>query len=180
MTATNFRLEQKKQGACKHRITKTSYKYITQAICIIAVILAVVGCEETFDSPPHVTAGVVFSYTSGAGDVPQISVSGLGMDSLLVRNERTEEISLPLSLAENSTFVLLIDSIADTLTIYHTNTLNYESVESGFYHDYTITDVKHTYNRIESTEILNDTVTTSWNENIELYLNDLPSDTGTN
>ncbi len=161
-------------------IMKKKRKYIKQILCFTAVLLTVISCEETYDTPPRPSAGIVFSYTSGADSTPVITAYGLDIDSILVQEEETDEVSLPLSLADSSTFVLLIDSIADTLTIYHTNTLNYESIESGFYYDYMITGAKHTYNRIDSAEILNDTVTTSWNENIRLYLNDLPSDTSSN
>jgi len=137
------------------------------------------GCDETYDLPPSVYSGINLSYSDSLKTIsPVISVYGLGVtgadgkDSLLYDNISTKEISLPFSINNNSAFVLTIDSIIDTLTIYHINTLKEESIESGFYYEYEITSVNFTQNRIDSVAIPDSTVTSVWNENLEIYIND--------
>jgi len=137
------------------------------------------GCDETYDLPPSVYSGIDLSYSNSLKTTsPVISVYGIGVtgadgkDSLLYDSISTKEISLPFSINDNSAFVLTIDSITDTLTIYHTNTLTEESIESGFYYKYEITSVNFTTNRIDSVAIQDSTVTSVWNENLEIYIND--------
>jgi hypothetical protein len=142
------------------------------------VILALAACEETFDTPPRSELVVQVKFSSGAAnDNPFISVYGLGQDSIWIDNIQTNEFNLPLSTIESSTFVILFDLIADTLTVFHENTINYESIESGFYYEYWIKNISHTFNRIESFVVLDSAVTETWNENITLYITDLPADT---
>jgi hypothetical protein len=144
------------------------------------IILAIAACEETFDKPPRSELVARVKFSSGAENAdPFISVYGVGQDSIWISQVQTKEFNLPLSTLESSSFVVLFDSIADTLTIVHENTINYESVESGFYYEYWIKDISYTFNRIDSLVVLDSAVTQTWNENITLYITDLPADTGT-
>ncbi len=148
-------------------------KFLTIGI----LVLAVAACEETFDTPPTSLLVVDVKYSSGStSDVPLISLYGLGNDSVLISAEETSQFYFPLSTAESSSFVILFDSIYDTLTVVHQNIINYESIESGFFYEYKINAINHTLNRIESVVVLDSAVTQIWNENITLYINDLPSD----
>jgi hypothetical protein len=150
-----------------------------QLFSIVLVILALIGCDETFDTPPRSVLAALVKYSSGATNVsPVISAYGVGQDSILIKQEQTNEFNLPLSTSESSSFVILFDSIPDTLTVVHENTINYESIESGFYYEYLIKNTSHTYNRIDSIVVLDSAVTHFWNENITLYINDLPADAG--
>jgi len=146
---------------------------------ILAGLLILSGCDETYDLPPSVYSGIDLSYSDSLITTsPVISAYGLGVtgadgtDSLLYDSVSTKEISLPFSINDNSAFVLTIDSIIDTLTIYHINTLTEESIESGFYYEYEITSVNFTTNRIDSVAISDSTVTSFWNENLKIYIND--------
>jgi len=151
-----------------------------QLFSAILIFLILAGCKETFDTPPQAQLVVKVSYTSETtSEVPVISAYGAGQDSIWIYQETTSEFNLPLSINESSSFVVLFDSIPDTLTIFHESTLNYESIESGFYYEYWIKNIRHTYNRIDSVVVLDSAVTQFWNENIELYINDLPADTNT-
>jgi len=140
---------------------------------IILTVLSILnGCDETFDLPPSVYSGIDFSYSDSLITTsPTISVYGLGVDSLIVDSVSTNEISVPFSINDSSTFILTIDSIIDTLTIHHINTLKEESIESGFYYEYEITSINYTINRIDSVAIPDSTVTSVWNENLEIYIN---------
>lgn len=144
----------------------------------IMVIMAVAACEETFDNPPRSELVAQIEFSSGTENPdPYISVYGVGQDSIWISQVQTKEFNLPLSTAESTSLVILLDSIADTLTIVHENTINYESVESGFYYEYRIKNIGHTFNRIDSLIVLDSAVTQTWNENIKLYITDLPADT---
>ena len=130
------------------------------------------GCDETFDLPPSVYTGVDISYSDeDITSSPTVSAYGLGIDSLFVDSVITNKISVPLSINDSSTFIFTIDSIIDTLTIHHINTLKEESIESGFYYEYEITSVNYTINRIDSVAIPDSTVTSTWNENLYIYIN---------
>ncbi len=140
-------------------------------------LLGVVACEETFDQPPRAELVARIAFSSGTKqDNPLISVYGTGQDSVWISQVQTDLFNLPLSTGESSAFVVLLDSIADTLMVYHENTIHYESVESGFYYEHKIKDIRHTFNRIDSLTVLDSAVTQNWNENIKLYITDLPAD----
>ncbi|MGV8138742.1 MAG: DUF6452 family protein [Mangrovibacterium sp.] len=145
---------------------------------LVMIILAIVACEETFNNPPRSELVARVEFSSGAANPdPFISVYGAGQDSIWISQIQTREFNLPLSTLESTSMVVLFDSIADTLTIVHENTINYESVESGFYYEYWIKNISHTFNRIDSLVVLDSAVTQTWNENIKLYITDLPADT---
>ncbi|MEL7585930.1 MAG: DUF6452 family protein [Prolixibacteraceae bacterium] len=144
----------------------------------ILLFLAFVACEETFDSPPRAELVAQVRFSSGAAnDNPKITVYGVGKDSIWINQMQTNEFNLPLSPDKSSSFVVMFDSIPDTMTVFHENTINYESVESGFYYEYRIENIIHTYHRIDSTVVLDSAITQSWNENITIYITDLPADT---
>ena len=151
-----------------------------QFFLLIMMILAVAACEETFNNPPRAEVVARVEFSSGAANAdPFISVYGVGQDSIWISQVQTKEFNLPLTTVESTSLVVLFDSIADTLTVFHENTINYESVESGFYYEYWIKDIQHTFNRIDSLVVLDSAVTQTWNENITLYITDLPADTDT-
>lgn len=143
----------------------------------ILLVLAMAACEETFDNPPRSELVAQIRFSSGTQqDNPFLSVYGLEQDSIWISQVQTNAFNLPLSTAESSSFAVLLDSIADTLIIAHENTINYESLESGFYYEYRIKEISHTFNRIDSIVVLDSAVTQTWNENIILYITDLPSE----
>lgn len=141
------------------------------------MMLVLVACEETFDTPPsaELVAQVKFS-SETQQDHPVITAYGLEQDSILIAQVQTDQLHLPLSTSESSAFAVLFDSVADTLIIAHENTLHYQSIESGFYYEYRIKEISHTSHRINSIVVLDSAVTQTWNENIILYITDLPAD----
>ena len=151
-----------------------------QFFSLIMLILAITACEETFNNPPRSEVVAQVEFSSGAENpTPFISVYGVGQDSIWISQVQTLEFNLPLSSLASTSLVVLFDSIADTLTIVHDNTINYESVESGLYYEYWIKNISHTFNRIDSLIVLDSAVTQTRNENIKLYITDLPADTDT-
>ncbi|SFF57410.1 DUF6452 family protein [Sunxiuqinia elliptica] len=140
--------------------------------------LALVACKEVFDPPPQALLQVKVKYVDEeATGSPKVSVYGVDMDDTIwIYQEITSDFRLPMSAKTETSFVILLDSIADTLTITHDKELIFESAESGFYNEYKILDVKHTFNRIEDYEVTDSAVTKNWHENIQLYINSLPAD----
>lgn len=151
-----------------------------QFLSMILLILVLAACEETFDTPPRSELVAQIKFSSGTQqDNPVISAYGIEQDSIWISQVQTDEFNLPLSTLESSSFAIIFDEIADTLVISHENTINYESIESGFFYEYRIKDISHTFNRIDSIVVLDSAVTQTWNENIVLYITDLPADTET-
>jgi len=73
--------------------------------------------------------------------------------------------------------VILLDSIPDTLTVIHDTELQYGSMVTGFYYEYRIKEIEHSWNRIDSMILKDSVVNNFWHENIRLYINTPPTDT---
>ncbi|WP_339737237.1 DUF6452 family protein [uncultured Sunxiuqinia sp.] len=141
------------------------------------LVTAIVACQDLYDAPPQALLEVkLINEDTLSTHVPKVSVYGVDQDSIWIYQVKTDVFRLPLSLEETTSFVLLLDSIADTLTIRHSNELIFESAESGFYHEFKILDVGHSFNQIDDYEVTDSMVTKNWHENIELYIFSLPAD----
>ncbi len=141
------------------------------------LVAAIVACQDLYDAPPQALLEVkLVNVDTLDTRIPKVSVYGVDQDSIWIYQEQTNVFRLPLSLEETTSFVLLLDSIADTLTIRHSNELIFESAESGFYHEFKISDVGHSFNQIDDYEVTDSMVTKNWHENIELYIFSLPAD----
>ena len=143
----------------------------------LILLVLVLACEEVFDPPPKALLEVQITNTDTLDtSIPLVTVYGVGMDSIWIDQVETNTIRLPLSTGESSSFVLMLDSVADTLTIIHENELIFESAETGFYNQYKIKDIEHTLYRIDDYDVVDSMVTKNWHENIQLYINPLPAD----
>lgn len=136
----------------------------------------IVACGDVYDAPPKSLLQVNLVNTDTLDtSTPKVSVYGVGKDSIWIYQEQTSSFLLQLSLDSVSNFVVLLDSLADTLTIYHEPQLVFESAETGFYYEYKILDVKYTKHRIDDYEVIDSAVTRNWHENIQLDINPLPA-----
>ena len=145
-------------------------------LTIISLIVALAACEEEYNSPPKSLLEATILYSNGStSSTPKVSVYGVGQDSLLIYQEKLKSFRLPLNNYESTGFVVLLDSIPDTLTIHHQNTFNYESIETGFYYEFWIDSIEHTFNRIDSVVVADSAVTKNWHENIKLYIGPVPA-----
>ena len=143
----------------------------------IIVIVTIVACEEMYDPPPQSLMQVVLESTDSTDtSIPVVTAYGIDKDSIWIDKVATKTFRLPLSTQHSTTFVLLLDSVADTLTIFHKNELIFESAETGFYYEHTISDIEHTMNRIDDFDVLDTAVTKNWHENILLNITPLPAD----
>lgn len=146
-------------------------KRIFQALLILIAVLA---CKEVFESPPQafLKASLWDSATQKTVE-SKISVWGIGLDNLWIRDSVLQEIILPLSGNDTTSYLIWFDSKADTVTFIHETTQKYASMESGFYYEYKLRSIDCTHYRIDSIRILDSLVTKKWNENIKLYLHPL-------
>lgn len=105
-----------------------------------------------------------------------VTLHGLGIDSLLYRSAPTSELVLPLNPTDSATtFVieqLSPDSVArqDTLTIRHSNRLEFISLECGVAKLYDIRAVEHTSRGIDSVVVENATVDRQELNNLKIYI----------
>ena len=148
-----------------------------QVFFLLIILMALTTCREIFDTPPQPRLGATIKYSSGASGSPLISAFSTVVDSIWINAERLSTISLPLNINSTTELIILIDSVADILEFTHDYSINYESMESGFYYTWELSKLAFTTNRIDSILVHNPIVTEKWNENITIYINDLPDDT---
>ena len=140
----------------------------------VLLVIAVAACKEVFDPPPQALLEVSIEYSDPNTTItPKVSVQGVDKDSIWIYQEELTTFRLPLTSHNNTEFVVLLDSIADTLNIFHENEFKYESIESGFYNEHWILDIEHTLHRIDSVVVVDSAVTKNWHENIQLYISSI-------
>ena len=134
------------------------------------------GCKEVFEAPPQALLLATFynSVTKKAMS-PVITVLGIGRDTLLVKDQTSLNVLLPLTHKDTTRYIISLDSKEDSLTLVHQTTKKLASVETGFYYEYKLLSVRFTHSRIDSLKIIDSLVTTKWHENIKLYLHPLPT-----
>lgn len=141
---------------------------------ILLLIVALVSCKEVYDRPPQSLAQVnLYNDTTLKARTTRVTVKGYQNDSTWIKNENLAYFQLPLDQNVNeAVYILLMDSVADTLIINYNSKLVYESMESGFYTEHYIQSFSTTANKIDSISLIDTLVISTWHENIQLYLND--------
>lgn len=140
---------------------------------LLLIVLAATACKEVYDTPPQSLAQInLYDMDTESAQSTLTSAQGLNTDSIWIDGETASYFQLPFDLSGTATFIVLLDSVADTLTINYNSELAYESMESGFYADHYIQSVSSTRNKIDSISLIDTLVITTWHENIQLYLND--------
>lgn len=130
----------------------------------------------------HVTYNAAYkTYTTTALSVDSLTVQGLItdsvtgqktlVDSLLYDNKRNiSSINVPLNKFENiSLFVMRFKHVTDTLTVIHTNTTEFLSLECGCIKTHFIDTVLTTNNFIDSVRIVYHDVNTTTAEHLRIY-----------
>lgn len=140
---------------------------------ILLLLFAVISCKEVYERPPQSLAQVFLYDAAHAALSTRVTVQGFQTDSVWIEDESLTYFNLPLDQTTNQVaFVLLLDSVADTLVINYNSKLVYESMESGFYTEHYIQSLQSTAHKIDSIALIDTLVITNWHENIQLYLND--------
>lgn len=146
-------------------------KHFLYLTCILIIISA---CKEVYDAPPQalLQASLLNSVTKKAL-TSNVTVLGIGLDSLWMKETSENVIMLPLSANDTTSFLISFDSHIETVTFIHETYQKYASMESGFYFEFKLRSIDHTKNRIDSIQIIDSLVTTKWHENIKLYIRPL-------
>jgi hypothetical protein len=145
-------------------------------IYLICFLIVAFACKEVFEAPPQALLKASFYNSSTKIAMsPSITLQGVGLDSLLLRDSTALNVLMPLTIKDTTRFILWLDSKSDSITFVHQTIQKYASMESGFYYEYKLHSVRYTHNRIDSIKIVDSLVTTKWNENIKLYIHPLPS-----
>lgn len=142
---------------------------------LIFILIIVSACKEVFEMPPQSLLKATFLNSSTKKAIsPIVTVWGIGLDSLWVKDSLLQEIILPLSTNDTTNYLISFDSRIDTITFFHETTQKYASMESGFYYEYKLRSIDYTHNQIDSIQITDSLITKKWHENIKLYIRPLP------
>ena len=143
---------------------------------LIFILIVAMACKEVFDSPPQaLLKATLMNSTTNKSDTSFVTIRGIGIDSILYKDSTLTGLILPLSANDTTIFLISFDSIIDTITFLHETSMEYVSMESGFYNEYKLQNIDFTQNRIDSILITDSLVTKTWHENIKLYLRPLPA-----
>ena len=143
---------------------------------LIFILIVAMACKEVFDSPSQaLLKATLMNSTTNKSDTSFVTIRGIGIDSILYKDSTLTGLILPLSANDTTIFLISFDSIIDTITFLHETSMEYVSMESGFYNEYKLQNIDFTQNRIDSILITDSLVTKTWHENIKLYLRPLPS-----
>jgi len=146
---------------------------------LILVLLLLNACKEVFEIPPQAFLQVSILNSSTKAKVSQnVTIWGVDQKYLWVKDTVVQEILLPLSSNDTTSFVISFNSKIDTITLIHETMQKFASMETGFYFEYKLQSINYTNNQIDSMLITDSLVTKKWNENIKLYLT--PFTTGDN
>ncbi|WP_163709195.1 DUF6452 family protein [Mangrovibacterium lignilyticum] len=147
----------------------------------IFILLIAAACKEVYDRPPQSQVQLnLYNIGTKGSESTLISARGLQQDSIWIDGQNSSSFLLPLSENGPSTFVVLMDSVADTITLNYNTKLVYESMESGFYYEHYLQSVSCSLNKIDSISLIDTLVISIWHENIQLYLNDSTAYTDAN
>lgn len=105
-----------------------------------------------------------------------LTVTALGTDSIILnRGVSVSSLSLPLSyVSDTTTWVFHYDypddpAVSDTVSVIHTNTPFFESLDCGYSVKQAVVAVDYTTLRIDSIKILDVNTNTNGTENLKIY-----------
>lgn len=156
-------------------------KILTYIVLLLTILPVVQGCSTSgcSDNQTCVPRAGFYSYSTGSKiTVDSISIGGVGApnDSLLV-TLRAGETQLPLraNYPTVSFFFRYLQKdlqdygVVDTLTIDYTTIPYFADEDCGAMFRYTINDIRHTSNLIDSVAMLDSVITNVDLEQIQIY-----------
>jgi len=162
-------------------------------IFLLISIFLIQSCvvDEQCRQNKYVEMKVDFFHVKASAKRDTVTISTLTIDSITVRglayntttskyeakdsiiyndSKSVSTIDLPLhKLSTISKYQIKLNAITDTLTVVHTNTDSYLSLECGCLKFHTINSVASTRHFVDSVSISNSNVNTSHAENIRIY-----------
>lgn len=101
-----------------------------------------------------------------------LTVTSIGTDSVIINNQKTvTDFSLPLRYTKDTTTLVFHYSknIRDTLTIKHSNTPKFVSVECGYEMKQAILKLTYTRHKLDSIRIISNSTNTDGTRNLALF-----------
>lgn len=146
---------------------------------LICFLIIAAACKEVFEAPPQaLLKASLYNSATNKEMSPRVTLQAVGLDLPFFRDSVIFNVLFPLTIKDTTRYLILLDSVADSITFIHETKQKYASMESGFYYEYILRSVRFTGNRIDSVKITDSLVTTKWNENIKLYIHPLPPPVG--
>ena len=146
-------------------------------LCVLAGCRPDTVCRQDTDVAMGVSVRWLLTDSTGTTTeqtaFDSICVQGVGNDSVLYNNDKNLSVlRLPLRADTCVTaFALLWHGTEDTLFVRHDNTRHFVSQACGCMVYHTIDTVWHSGNAIDSVAILNSTVESEEQENVQLIMN---------
>ncbi len=139
----------------------------TKLIFFILLIVFVSSCSDDECR----TETDVHLYASLSIKADSIWVKATDSDSILYNNKKSVQTTqIPLKkFGSESVFIYRINTLSDTIHIYHSNYDYLIDYSCGCQVFHTIDSIRHTNHQIEKIEIINSSVTNANEENIKIY-----------
>lgn len=144
---------------------------------LLGLLLMMTSCEEDQicdeNTKTYLNAGF---YKAVSGELQDSVLNNLrifspGMDSLIYDSSGISSIKLPLDYAASQTqFIMINDSVADTLVFSYDKEMIFISYQCGFAPEYELLSTEHSSEGIDSVRVINSKIETTDEENLRIYL----------
>lgn len=155
------------------------FRYLSNNIlcfCSLCLILGLQACTSDDQCRKESIVNMEITFyndsTLQKASVDSITIYGADNDSILYNNQKSvSSVALPLQKTKDETrYVFTNGQYSDTLTIKHTNSDNFISIECGCFVYHNITDAFSNNTWIDSIAIINPDVTTANYEDEHLQI----------
>jgi hypothetical protein len=128
-------------------------------------------CEDTASINVRIGFYRVQDNNAVRYNIDSLTVFGLGMDSIIYNNTRSVgAVELPMDPSRDScAFVFVFPEINDTVWLYYRRKPTLTSIECGFVNYFELEEIKHSGLLIQETEIIQSSITSSFEEHIRIY-----------
>ena len=157
----------------------TNSKNINRIIKILLTLLLVLSCEkddiciEGSDNTNRVTIGFIDNVSKGSKGINLTYIKGLNKDSIISESFSGNELKLPLMVNSNETkYILDLNKISDTLTIFHDTNHLYLNRSCGYKSNFIIklkTEILKESGWIREISIVQDSIFNEENTNIFIH-----------
>jgi hypothetical protein len=151
---------------------KISY---SAATLLLSLLLSTVSCtpESCFEETNAFLKATFYASTTGKAAPPDsLSMYGLKMSSVKLYNKaaRVQPAYVPLNASSDQcTYIIKINGIQDTLTIWYSSFPHLISIECGYTFYHNIDSVRMSKRNIDDIIIRNSNVTTLKEENLRIF-----------
>lgn len=158
---------------------KRFVRLILSSVLFYSVFSSFISCSEEADCSmaerPMINCNLYTLNAEGLAvndTLDSLTVTAFGTDSLIVNNQQdVSNIILPLRYTVDSTILVFRYSryTMDTITIHHTNTPYFLSMDCGYQMQQFLTSVRYTRHRLDSIHVTNNEAGIYGRENMQLF-----------